>query len=96
MNNRNKINPLRIITMLTIGGTIGSLIGYGILERNKKNGYRIAGIFEPGEHVVSVPIDDITEEIIVYKGHVGYKPIGINIDSLSEENNDSGEMLFQK
>lgn len=33
--------------------------------------------FAPGEHIVAVTIDDPIGEPTVYKGHPGYKPIGI-------------------
>ena len=93
MHNKHKTSPIHIMTMAAIGATICGLIRNGIAKEDN-SGYKEPGIFEPGEHIVSVPVDDITKQVKVYEGHIGYKPIGINIDTLSEENNDSGEMLF--
>jgi hypothetical protein len=90
-NNEEKGSSFYKIMTIAIFSSI--IIG-GALSKKDSNDYKEQGLFEPGEHVVRVPVDDITKEITVYEGHDGYKPMGINIYSLSEENSDSGTMIF--
>ena len=48
-----------------------------VSESNRK-------IFGEGEHIISVPISDPTQETIQYEYHEGYKPVGITTDSYGE------------
>ena len=45
------------------------------IENNEEYGERI---FQPGEHIIAVSIDDPTSENKVYPYHEGYKPVGIS------------------
>lgn len=81
-----KIMTISISAAIIIGGLASKKDSAKVDTEN--------GIFEPGEHVVSIPIDDITKEITVYEGHAGYRPVGININYLSADSADSGNMLF--
>ena len=38
-------------------------------------------LFNEGEHIISIPIEDPTSEIIQYDYHEGYKPVGISISA---------------
>ena len=63
------------------------LIGGVVLVKNKEEERRqpityqtISGVekvFEPGEHLVVIPIEDPTEKEMLYEKHIGYKPVGI-------------------
>lgn len=91
MENKKGI-PFHKIMTISISAAI--IIGGLASKKDSTKEDTENGIFEPGEHVVSIPIDDITKEITVYEGHAGYMPIGINVNSLSEANEDSGNMIF--
>ena len=41
-------------------------------------------LFNEGEHIISIPIDDPTEERIQYEYHPGYKPVGISISAYGQ------------
>ena len=90
MENKKGLSITTIIS-LSISGAI--IIG-GLLPRKASGDCKEPGLFEPGEHIVSVPVEDITKQTIVYEGHAGYRPVGININSLSADSADSGNMLF--
>lgn len=53
--------------------------------------------FAPGEHIVAVTIDDPLGEPTVYKGHPGYKPIGVSASAYGEyiSSYHAGYMLFE-
>lgn len=95
-NNHDKYKPsaIRIVIISAIGGLVGHYISGKIIGQENENDYRIPGYFGPGEHIVSVPVDDLTEQTIVYEGHAGYKPMGINVSLISAESEDSGNMIF--
>ena len=91
--NRHKNSSIHIMAITVIGAIMGGIVINKSIKGNNSE-YKELGIFEPGEHIVSIPVDDITDKITVYEGHIGYKPIGINVNSLSEEINDSGTIVF--
>ena len=75
---------------LLIGGTgilllVGGQVGETIMEKKEEQRkaaieYTIEDdkIFEEGEHIIAIPIEDPSQEIKEYEGHVGYEPIGIS------------------
>lgn len=78
-----------LTSMLAVGT---SAVGLMILDsENEKNNSQIEEIdeeqtkvFEIGEHLLSVPIDNPTKEIIQYDYHPGYKPVGITVASYGQ------------
>ena len=64
---------------LMLVGKVGQMISRH-QEENKQIVYTKEDdkVFEEGEHIIAVPIDDPTEELKEYEGHVGYEPIGIS------------------
>ena len=66
------------LVLLTISKT-GKMILENQEEKNKITYTKEDDkVFEEGEHIIAVPIDDPTEELKEYEGHVGYEPIGIS------------------
>ena len=53
-------------------------------------------IFDAGEHIISIPIDDPTQETVQYESHEGYKPIGISTSAYGRYgyNYGNGKLLF--
>ncbi len=53
-------------------------------------------IFDAGEHIISIPIDDPTQENMQYDYHEGYKPIGISTSAYGRYtyNYGKGKLLF--
>lgn len=41
-------------------------------------------LFNEGEHIISIPIDDPTEERIQYEYHEGYRPVGISTSAYGQ------------
>ena len=67
--------------LLLVGGKTGQTIMEKKEEQRKAAiEYTIDDdkIFEEGEHIIAIPIEDPSEEIKEYEGHVGYEPIGIS------------------
>ena len=53
-------------------------------------------LFDAGEHIISIPIDDPTQENMQYDYHEGYKPIGIATSAYGRYgyNYGNGKLLF--
>ncbi len=53
-------------------------------------------IFDAGEHIISIPIDDPTKDNKQYESHEGYKPIGIATSAYGRYgyNYGNGKLLF--
>lgn len=53
-------------------------------------------LFDAGEHIISIPIDDPTQENMQYDSHEGYKPIGISTSAYGRYayNYGKGKILY--
>ena len=83
---------------IIIGSIVGSISGIMLrreLRERKQNEIALTKeddkLFESGEHIIAVPIDDPRHEIVEYETHIGYEPVGISASAYSRDNNVFGD-----
>lgn len=93
-----KLEYLATSGFIILGSVIGSLVGTIIRiqlreKRHEEMSYTQEDdkLFESGEHIIAIPIDDPRYETKEYEVHIGYEPVGISTSAYGRDNNSFGD-----
>lgn len=83
-----------VIAVIGAAAIIGGGIYFSVKEKNEAKANEPTPVtieqictFSPGEHIVTMPIEDPTKEVKTYEGHAGYKPVGISTSAYGQNSN---------